>query len=114
MKNRKNEKKKEDRQIVEAFVMVLQFGIYMMVPIGMCVAAGVWIGNKTGAVWMVVPLFFVGALAGGTNIYKMSKKLLRSEEDAGEVNTSYYRQLDELSVKRRAAEKDDQDVKKNQ
>lgn len=74
-------RKKKDHGVWEALVMVLQFGINMIVPICMCVLIGVWIGNKTGADWVVVPLFFAGALAGGTNIYKMSKRLLKDDKE---------------------------------
>ena len=70
---------KEHKGVWNALVMVFQFGINMIVPILMCTLFGVWIGNKTGAAWVTVPLFFVGALAGGTNIYKMSKKLIESD-----------------------------------
>lgn len=66
----------KDRHVWDALVMVLQFGINMIVPIVLCVALGVWIGNKTGLTWIVIPLFFMGALAGFNNIYKMSKKFL--------------------------------------
>ena len=71
--------KKDTRQVMDALVLVFQFGINMIVPILMCTLFGVWIGDKTGAAWVTVPLFFVGALAGGTNIYKMSKKLIESD-----------------------------------
>lgn len=72
-------RKKKDQQVWEALVMVFQFGINMIVPICMCVLVGVWIGSKTGLDWIVVPLFFVGALAGGNNIYKMSKRLMKDD-----------------------------------
>lgn len=82
MGNRKKSRsRRADREVWEALMMVLQFGINMIVPICMCVLIGVWIGNRTGAKWVVVPLFFVGALAGGTNIYKMSKRLMKDDKD---------------------------------
>lgn len=67
---------KKDHEVLEALVMVLQFGINMLVPIFMCTLVGVWIGNKVGINWIAVPLFFVGAMAGFTNVYKMAKKLI--------------------------------------
>lgn len=70
---------KNDRDVWNALMMVFQFGINMVVPIFMCTFLGVWIGNKTGAIWITIPLFFVGALAGGTNIYKMSKRIMKSD-----------------------------------
>ena len=72
-------KKKNNTQVVEAFSMVLQFGINMLVPIAMCVALGVWLGEKYQMEWVVIPLFFVGALAGYTSIFKMVKKFLKNK-----------------------------------
>ncbi|MCM1105324.1 MAG: AtpZ/AtpI family protein [Blautia sp.] len=66
--------KKENSQIMRALILVFQFGINMLVPIFMCSLAGIWIGNKTGISWMMIPFFFVGALAGGTNVYKMARR----------------------------------------
>ena len=73
-------KKVNNREIVESFSMVLQFGINMLVPIGMCVALGVWIGDKYDMDWVVIPLFFVGALAGFNSIYKMIRKYLKKKD----------------------------------
>ena len=67
--------KKETRQVMDALVLVFQFGINMIVPIFLCCMLGIWIGKKTGISWMMIPFFFVGALAGFTNIYKMARKI---------------------------------------
>ncbi len=72
--------KKKDHPVMEALVMVLQFGINMLVPIFLCTFAGVWIGNRTGLLWIAVPMFFVGALARGNNVYRMARRLIRKAE----------------------------------
>lgn len=73
-------KKNNNREIVQALAMVLQFGINMLVPIAMCTIFGIWIGNKFNMEWIVIPLFFIGALAGYTNIYKMVKGFLKDKD----------------------------------
>ncbi len=73
-------KKVNNREIVESFSMVLQFGINMLVPIVMCIALGVWIGDKYDMDWIVIPFFFMGALAGYTSIFKMVKKYLKKKD----------------------------------
>ena len=73
-------KKINMNEITESFSMVLQFGLNMIVPIAMCIAAGVWIGDKYDMDWIVIPLFFVGALAGYTSIFKMVKKYLKKKD----------------------------------
>ena len=72
-------KNKNNRDVMDALVMVFQYGINMLVPIFICTMLGVWIGNKTGVTWIAVPLFFVGALAGFNNVYRMAKRLIDSD-----------------------------------
>ena len=76
----KKNKKDDMRYVWDALIMVFQFGINMLVPIYICTFLGVWLGNKFDISWIVIPLFFVGAIAGGNNIYKMSKKFIDSQD----------------------------------
>ncbi len=71
--------KKENRQVVDALILVFQFGINMLVPIFMCSAAGVWLGRRMDIPWMMIPFFFIGALAGATNVYRMARKLYEKD-----------------------------------
>ena len=70
-------KKVNKRELTESFSMGLQFGLNMIVPIAMCIALGVWIGDKYDMDWVVIPLFFVGALAGYNSIFRMVQKYLK-------------------------------------
>ena len=76
----KKNKKDDMRYVWDALIMVFQFGINMLVPIFICTFLGVWIGKKFDISWIVILLFFVGAIAGGNNIYKMSKKFIDSQD----------------------------------
>ena len=71
MKYRKN--------VYQSFTMITQFGINMIVPILMCTMFGVYIGKKYDMLFIVVPLFIIGALAGFRNCYKMAKKIFEQE-----------------------------------
>ena len=73
-------KKVKKSEIVEFFSMVLQFGLNMITPIAMCIALGVWIGDKYNMEWIVIPLFFVGALAGYNSIFRMVQKHLKKKD----------------------------------
>lgn len=73
MKYRKN--------VYQSFAMVMQFGINMIVPILMCTMFGVYIGRKYDMMFIVAPLFIIGALAGFRNIYRMAKKIFEQESD---------------------------------
>ena len=41
-------KRDNKKEVMNALIMVFQFGINMIVPIFLCTLAGVWIGKKTG------------------------------------------------------------------
>ena len=73
-------KKINMHEITETFSMVLQFGLNIIIPIAMCIALGVWIGDKYNMDWIVIPLFFIGALAGYTSIFKMVKQYLKKTD----------------------------------
>lgn len=75
--------KQNNRQVWDSLVLIFQFGINMIVPIVMCTLFGVWIGKKFDMLWIVVPLFFMGAVAGGQNIYRMSKRLFETKSEKG-------------------------------
>lgn len=73
-------KKINNNEIVQAFSMVLQFGINMLVPIALCMALGIWLGDKLDMDWIVIPFFFIGALAGYNSIYRMMKQFLKKTD----------------------------------
>lgn len=66
---------KYNRTVYRALMMITQFGINMLVPIFLCSFLGMYLDRKLGtSVWMVA-LFFVGALAGFTNVFRFAKKI---------------------------------------
>lgn len=77
---------KDKRDVQNALVMIFEFSINMIVPIMLCTLLGVWIGKRTNINWLVIPFFFLGALAGYTNVFKMVKRFLK--EDQGKKHTN--------------------------
>ena len=70
---------KKPRKVFQALTMILQFGLNMIVPIAICMALGIWLDKKYDMPWVILILFFAGALAGFTSIYKMAKPFMKSE-----------------------------------
>lgn len=70
------------RNVHSALVMVTQFGLNMLVPIFICSFLGIWLDKKLGTNWIMVALFFVGALAGGRNVFVFAKRIYTMEGDA--------------------------------
>lgn len=80
-------KKSYDKSVYRSLSLVTQFGMNMLVPICMMTALGIFIDNKFGTSFWMILLFFIGAIAGGQNIYRMAKKLYSepSERDSTKV-----------------------------
>ncbi|MDE6738807.1 MAG: AtpZ/AtpI family protein [Lachnospiraceae bacterium] len=56
-------------------MMISQFGINMLVPIFICSFAGMFLDWKFETSFWTVVLFFVGAMAGFTNVFRFAKKI---------------------------------------
>lgn len=76
-------KKHFDKNVYRSLTLITQFGVNMLVPICMMSALGIFLDRKLGTSYWMVILFFVGAIAGGQNIYRMAKKMY-SEPTVGD------------------------------
>lgn len=56
-------------------MMISQFGINMLVPIFLCTFSGIFLDRLLGTSFLAVTLFFAGALAGFTNVFRFAKKI---------------------------------------
>ena len=71
----------DKRRNFKILTFVTQFAINMLVPIFMCSFAGYYIDGYFGTqIWFVI-LFFVGAIAGGRNVYVLAKTIDTDKED---------------------------------
>ena len=68
-------KKHYDKSVYRSLALITQFGINMLVPILMMSGAGIWLDRKFETVWITPVFFFIGAIAGGQNIYRMAKSI---------------------------------------
>ena len=66
---------KDNSIIIRSLSMISQFTIHMLVPICMCSYLGYILDEKWNTDFMFIFLFFVGALAGGRNVYRLAKKI---------------------------------------
>lgn len=64
---------KYKKEVYRSFTLILQFGINMLVPIFICAFIGYFIDRLIGTSFCFVILFFIGALAGFTNVFKMAR-----------------------------------------
>ena len=73
-------KRKYDKSVYRSLALITQFGINMLVPIGMLTAFGIWLDGKLDTSYWTIILFFVGAVAGGQNVYRMAKAIYEPEK----------------------------------
>lgn len=60
-------------------VLISQIGINMLVPVFICVAAGVWLDNRFHT-WFTLPLLILGIAAGARNAYALAMDTIRMDE----------------------------------
>ena len=94
---------KNNREVVQSFAMIMQFGINMLVPILACTLFGAWLGEKLEVSWLAIPFFVVGALAGMRNVFVFARRIYQPKEHSDKD----YRNIEEK-------EKERSDVKKTQ
>ena len=66
---------KNNSIIVRCLSMVSQFAIHMLVPICMCSYLGYLLDEKLNTSFGFILFFFIGALAGGRNVYQLARKV---------------------------------------
>ena len=66
---------KDNSKIVRSLSMISQFTIHMLVPICMCSYMGYLVDKKLNTSFLFIIFFFVGALAGGRNVYMLAQKI---------------------------------------
>lgn len=65
---------------VSTFALVIQIGLNMIVPILGLTVFGAWLGEKVSQNWVAIPFFILGALAGGTSVYRLVRKYLKRSQ----------------------------------
>ncbi|MDE6313809.1 MAG: AtpZ/AtpI family protein [Lachnospiraceae bacterium] len=73
---------KYKKSVYKSFAMITQLSIHMLVPIFLCSFVGICIDKKFGT-YFVIPLFFLGALAGFRNVYIAVRNIYSNEEESG-------------------------------
>ena len=76
-------KKPYDKSVYRALALITQFGINMLAPIAMMCALGIFLDKKLGTSYLTLLLFFVGAIAGAQNNYRMAKKFFMDSSRTG-------------------------------
>ena len=72
---------KVQKSVVRSLALITQFGITMIVPILLCTFLGIFLDRLFSTSFLVIVFFFLGALAGFTNIFRLARTIYtRSDE----------------------------------
>ena len=66
-----------DKGVYRSLTQILQFGINMLVPIILCTFLGIFLDRILGTSFIVIILFFLGAIAGGRNVYIFARQIYK-------------------------------------
>lgn len=72
---------KYHKNVYRALAMITQFGVNMLVPIFVCSFVGMFLDQKLGTSFLMVLFFFIGALAGGRNVYVFARKIFSDKPE---------------------------------
>ncbi|WP_051532841.1 AtpZ/AtpI family protein [Lachnobacterium bovis] len=79
MRRDRKMKQSDSRELRQAMTMFIGISMNMIIPIVLMTFVGVYFGKKFNLKWLPIPLFFVGVLAGGNNVYKEFKKFFKND-----------------------------------
>lgn len=72
---------KYNKNVYRSLALITQFSINMLVPILLCTFLGIFLDEKLHTNFIVIILFFLGAMAGFRNIYIMSRQIYDDGKD---------------------------------
>ena len=72
---------KYSKNVVRSLTLITQFSINMLVPVMLCTFLGIFLDRIFSTSFIVIILFFVGALAGFTNIFRLARSIYSKSED---------------------------------
>ena len=70
---------KYHKNVYKALSLITQFSINMLVPIFGCSFLGMFLDRQLGTGFCMIILFFVGALAGFRNVYRMAATIFKDK-----------------------------------
>mgnify|MGYP000432382242 CR=1 FL=1 len=107
-------KRDNKKEVMNALIMVFQFGINMIVPIFLCTLGRcVEFGEKDRSGLGNCSIVFPWSICGASNIYRMVQKFLKPEDDGRAVRQTPGRQSTTETEISDSISRVEKDVKKN-
>ncbi len=85
-------------KVGEAFVLILQIGLAMMVAVGMMVALAIFLNSRFDTIWFMPPLLILGFAGGVRAAWNLVQGFLKSD---GTEERKTYDRIRKLEKERR-------------
>ena len=92
MKNKKGSSS-EFSEIARGLSMILQIGLNMMVPIGLCLFIGYELDKWLSTGYLVIVFLFLGIGGGIRSVYDMTKRFYAHDLERENIEQQYYKNL---------------------
>ncbi len=96
MESKKRGKRTYGKSVYQSLTMITQFGINMIVPIAFCSFAGYYLDRWLGTSYLVIVLFFIGAMAGFRNVYIFAKKIFMQPPESKRRGISHEEEINSV------------------
>lgn len=83
----------KNRNVWRAVAMITQIGLGMIIPIFLCVYAGVWLNEKTKNEIFFPILLMVGILAAFRNLFSLTKSFYLRDKEKEDRELQYFEEL---------------------
>ena len=80
---------KEQRTILQAFMLITQLGVNVLVTMGLCVWFGNWLDKQFGTGFLVIVFLILGMLASYRNGYMMTRRFVKKNKTREELEQEY-------------------------
>lgn len=95
---------KYSKNVARSLTLIMQFSINMLVPVMLCTFLGIFLDKLFSTSFIVIIMFFIGALAGFTNIFRLARNIYSKSDDE---HINYYKINTEKSMPSDEDAKDD-------
>lgn len=90
---RVNRMAKSGKGIARGIAMITQIGISVIVPVFLCVYAGVWLDKRFDTGFWTIVLMILGILAAFRNIYLMTRSFYAKDKQREDERLKYLEEL---------------------
>ena len=78
---------KYKKNVYRSLMLITQFGINMLVPIFLCTFLGIFLDRLFHTSFLVIVLFFMGALAGFRNIFLFARQIYEEPKKEQDIKS---------------------------